>query len=300
MNIGQKLVLEIKAFFEPQSLVRLEFIRIFIPLAILGFLSSRLIHPSDWLSIEGFQIPNLGHSDWRQPFYIPPLPIMGAVGICILTPFSGLFTSLGLFTKISSGTFSFCLIYLALADRLAAFTVSKLGAVLILALFLTPAGNTFSLDALLNLKKISFPRESIRITWGNIRFFQILIVVLYMASGIAKIHGDWLTQNHVLWSHLHDSYQTATSYWIAHFLPYSSWTFLQYLVLIFEIGAPLFFFFPQTRIVALVIGLGMHLFIALAFGPVIWFGILMIFLLMGCFSPQNLLLNIMTLIFRKP
>jgi hypothetical protein len=56
-------------------------------------------------------------------------------------------------------------------------------------------------------------------------------------------------------------------------------------VLAFEALAPLWFLIPPARPVALVIGLGMHATIGLAFGPVIWFSLLMIFLLLTGFAP---------------
>ncbi|MDB5047762.1 MAG: hypothetical protein JWO30_833 [Fibrobacteres bacterium] len=278
----------VKAFFAPQPLVRLEFLRILIPLAILGFLSSRLSYPGEWLTDRGFQIPDLGHRDWRQPLYIPPLPLWGAITLCALTTLSGLLVSLGYRTRMALVAFALCLIYLALADRLAAFTVSKLGAVLAVALCFTPCGNAFGLDAwLANDKKGKNPSAHPlpAVTWGNVRFFQVLVALLYLASGLAKIHGDWFQVHDVLWTHVHDSYQTLTSYRVARALPYRVWPYLQYLVLAFETGAPLWFLLPWTRLPALWVGLGMHTFIGLCFGPVIWFALLMMVLLLGCFAP---------------
>lgn len=280
-----KLKAWLNCFFAPQPAIRLEFLRLFIPLAILLFLSSRLLHPADWLTNQGFQVPDLGHRDWRQPLYLAPLSLWVATLLCIVTTFSGLLVTLGFLTRLSSGIFAACLVYLTLADRMAAFTVSKLGAVLALALFLTPTGNAFSVDAWLRTKKTGLPSQKTTVSWGNVRFFQCLLLVMYFASGIAKIHGQWLENNHVLWTHLHDSYQTLCTYWIAKTLPYSAWTWLQYLVLTFESGALLWFILPYTRFYALIVGLGMHLFIGLCFGPVIWFALLMIILLIGCFAP---------------
>ncbi len=274
----------IDRFFAAQPALRLEFLRALIPLAILGFLSSRLMHPGEWLTQHGFQVPDLGHRDWRQPWYFPPPPLWGAIAICAVTAAAGLCVSAGFMTRLATGIFALCLLYLAMADRLAAFTVSKLGAVLAVALFLTPSGCAYGVDARRRFRKRGPGAEEPRVTWGNIRFFQALLVTLYMASGISKIHGDWLSNSHVLWTHLFDTYQTRASYWIARSLPYSAWPVLQYVVLAFETGAPLWFLLPFTRKSALWVGLGMHVFIGLAFGPVIWFALLMLVLLYGCFG----------------
>jgi len=286
----------LKTFFAPQPLARLAFLRILIPLAILGFLSSRLSQPAEWLTTKGFQVPDLGRPDWRQPIYIPPLPLWGAVLVCLATVVSGACLSIGFRTRAAAGAFAGCLVFLALSDRLAAFTVSKLGAVLALALLFTPSGDAWSLDAWRLRRLEGSAADSTdgsaagavppaATSWGNVRFFQVLLVVFYMASGLAKLRGDWLHEHHVLWSHLHDTYQTGASYLILKALPYSAWAVLQVLVLVFETGAPLWFALPLTRYPALWIGFGMHVFIGLCFGPVIWFALLMLILLAGCYAP---------------
>jgi hypothetical protein len=91
----------------------------------------------------------------------------------------------------------------------------------------------------------------------------------------------------VLWTHLHDTYQTEISYWLARVSPTWIWTPLQIAVLAFELLAPLWFSLKWTRPVALVFGLGMHFMIALMFGPVVWFGFLMMFLLIGTYMPDR-------------
>lgn len=109
--------------------------------------------------------------------------------------------------------------------------------------------------------------------------------------GIAKLRGDWLS-GPVLWTHVHDSYQTAVTYFFIRTFPKSAWQILQWATLAFEVGAPLWFAWRPTRTVALVAGLGMHAFIGLMFGPVIWFALLMSTLLVASFAPPSLLRRI--------
>ena len=109
---------------------------------------------------------------------------------------------------------------------------------------------------------------------------------MYSASGIAKARGDWLT-GQVLWTHLHDQYQTTAAWLIMRATPTWGWWFLQGLVLLFEVGAPLWFSLPWTRKPALVIGFGMHVMIGLMFGPVIWFALLMASMLVATFLPDR-------------
>jgi len=91
----------------------------------------------------------------------------------------------------------------------------------------------------------------------------------------------------VLWTHLHDQYQTAAAWLIMRATPAWGWWILQGLVLLFEVGAPLWFALPWTRKPALVIGLGMHAMIGLMFGPVVWFALLMASMLLAVFLPAE-------------
>jgi len=269
---------------EPQPIERLEVLRMLAPLATLGFLMSRFIHVQYWLTEIGFVVPEQVSGDYRQPLYIPPIPVWLAVVVSIATVVAGLATSIGFRTRISSGIFAALLAYLALADRLEAFTVNKLGTVLAIALFASPAGARYSIDALRDRGTRS-DSAPIQVSWGNVRFFQTLLIFIYFASGIAKIRGGWLKEPLALFSHLHDSYQTAFTYFMARTVPGFGWTLFQYVALIYEVGAPLWFMLRRTRQPALVLGLGMHAMIGIMFGPVIWFSLLMSVLLLSSFAP---------------
>src|SRR5439155_6034367 len=150
----------------PQPIERLEFVRMLAPLAVLAFLASRFVHVEHWLTAVGFVVPPRP-SDWRQPLYIPPIPVWLAVLVAMATIASGVATSLGFRTRVSSGVFAALLAYLALADRLEAFTVNKLGTVIALALFATPSGARYGLDARARGDKDDQPTF---VTWGNVRF----------------------------------------------------------------------------------------------------------------------------------
>jgi hypothetical protein len=89
-----------------------------------------------------------------------------------------------------------------------------------------------------------------------------------------------------LWTHLHDTYQTALTFALASVAPGWIWNALQGSVLAFEVFAPLWFSITRTRNYALVFALGMHVMIGLLFGPVIWFALLMITLLVAGYLPE--------------
>jgi uncharacterized membrane protein YphA (DoxX/SURF4 family) len=272
--------------WEPQPIVRIEALRVLLPLCILGFMSTRLIHAAAWIGDAGFQVPDTG-GDWRQPLYIPPLPAAAAWGVAGAMVVSGLSLAAGLLTRASAGVFALTLFFVALADRLSAFTVTKLGAVLALALFLSPCGTRFGVDAWrARRRQPERPRPTLA-SGPNVRFFQLLVVVLYVSSGVCKARGDWLATPFVLWTHLHDSYQTAVSHLLANALPPLAWTLLQGTTLAFEALAPLWFALAATRPYALAYGLAMHLMIGVMFGPVIWFSLLMCTLLAAGFLPDR-------------
>ena len=126
---------------------------------------------------------------------------------------------------------------------------------------------------------------------GVIRFFQIFLCAMYSGAGIAKLRGDWLNGD-VLWSHLHDDYQTAISWLLLRTVPGWAWQALQYLSLTFETAAPLWFALPWTRPIAVIAGLSMHALIGLMFGPVIWFALLMSTLLVVSYAPTRWLVRL--------
>jgi len=280
----------VAAVFGPRPIARLACVRILAPLAILGFMASRVHHADDWLSSAGFRVPALA-DDWRQPVSLPGIPVWAAWSVCVALVISGLATSLGLATRWASGVFAALLAYVALADRLAAFTVSKLAPVIALVLCLSPSAARYSVDAWRRHRRDPAAPRPALVSGGCVSFFQVFLPVFYLSSGLAKATGDWLSERHVLWTHLHDSYQTAVSWFLANHLPAWGWTAIQGAVLAFECGAPLWFAIRPVRPFALVFGVGMHLTIGLMFGPVIWFSLLMISLLVASYAPERWLVS---------
>jgi hypothetical protein len=273
----------------PVHVLRLEVIRIAAPLAILAFMSSRISYAEEWIGDAGFRVPDLGVVDYRQPLYLPSLPSWAAWALCIALIASGLSLAAGFKPRRAALIFAACAAFVALSDRLAAFSVSKLAPVVALALAASPCGARWSVDAWLAKKKnakLVLPKE---MASGSIRFFQVLLPVIYSASGISKARGDWVSHSYVLWTHLHDTYQTAFTVFLANLLPAGAWTLLQYVTLTFEAGAPLWFGIKRTRTIGLIVGVGMHTMIGLMFGPVRWFALLMITLLVGSFLPDRFL-----------
>ncbi|HUJ60802.1 MAG TPA: HTTM domain-containing protein [Kofleriaceae bacterium] len=287
-DLGELLDDQIQRAFAPQPIVRLEVVRIFSTLAILGFMSTRIIHADDWLSTAGFRIPDLAN-DYRQPAHFAALSPALAWSVAIALVIAGLMTAAGAFTRWSSGAFCLLCGYVALADRMSAFTVSKIAPVIALALCLSPSGTRWSIDAWRRRRRDPKWRPPTHVSGGCVRFFQIMLPVFYCSSGIQKAYGDWLHYPYVLFTHLHDSYQTPVSWFAANYFPTWSWTVMQAITLVFEALAPIWFALRWTRPYAFVWGLAMHAMIGLMFGPVAWFSLLMMSLLVASYAPATLL-----------
>jgi len=259
----------------PVPVLRLELVRFAAPLAILGFMSSRIAYADEWLGDGGFRVPDLGVADPRQPLYLPALPGWAAWWVAAAFIASGLAVSLGFHARRAAWVFASVAAYVALSDRLAAFSVSKMAPVVGVALALSPCGLRFGIDAWRQRRADPELRLPTHVVSGSVRFFQILIPTIYCASGIAKCRGDWLKEPFVLWSHLHGTYQTGVTILLANLLPAFAWTLFQVFTLVLETFAPLWFAWGRVRPVAVLAAASMHAMIGLMFGPVRYFAMLM-------------------------
>lgn len=249
--------------------MRLKAARVLIPLALLGFFSTRLPRVTEWIGSAGFQVPDLG-GHWAQPLYIPPLPDALAIAVALALTAALVCVALGKRVLIAGPVAVALLTFVALADRLAAFTVTKLAPVLILALVYAAWQKSRDIE-----------------DDDVVRFFQWFLAVFYMASGWCKYNGDWMEHSHLIWTHLHSSYETTLSYYVGLHTPEWAWELAQKATLAFELGAPVWFYFRKTRMLALAFGLAMHASIGLLFGPVIWFSLLMMTLLIVAWAPDS-------------
>jgi hypothetical protein len=273
----------------PVPTLRVELLRIGAPLAILGFMSERVAHADEWLGETGFRVPDLGGKSSAQPLFVPALPNGLAWAVAAILVVSGLLVAAGVRPKIAAAVFAVVLAFVGLSDRLAAFTVAKLSPTLALTIALSPCGRRWGVDAWLAHRKDPGAERETHLASGSVRFIQILLPVIYSASGIAKMRGDWITNPYVLWAQLHDSFQTDVTFFLANHLPKKAWIGFSALTLAFEVLAPLWFAFRRTRIVGLALGVGMHAMIGAMFGPVRYFALLMISLLVAAYTPASIL-----------
>lgn len=108
-----------------------------------------------------------------------------------------------------------------------------------------------------------------------LRVLQATLILQYAAAGLAKLEGDWLTGHDILWTQVQGVYRTEVAAWALRNLPLWAWAVQQHVSLAFEVGAPVLFLLPKLRPVALMLGIGFHLVIALMMKDLIFFSLQM-------------------------
>lgn len=148
-------------------------------------------------------------------------------------------------------------IYWLQVDPISSFTINRLFVIGWFVLALAPDSN---------------------IAWPT-RCLQLLLVTQYFASGLCKtLHGDWWGGEDVLWMQVQGIYMTDAAAWMVRTLPHVVWRVQQEIALWFELLAPLLFAWPRLRPVAFVVGLGLHVVVAVTMDQLIYFS-----LQMACF-----------------
>jgi hypothetical protein len=115
-------------------------------------------------------------------------------------------------------------------------------------------------------------------TWAT-RMLQLTVVGQYFASGLCKaINGDWWGGEDVLFMQIQGVYMTDAAAWLVRTLPHWAWRVQQELALWFELLAPILFAVRRLLPLAFVLGLGLHLMVAVTMDQLIYFS-----LQMACF-----------------
>jgi hypothetical protein len=92
-----------------------------------------------------------------------------------------------------------------------------------------------------------------------VRIIQVTIVLYYLGAGVAKVtYGHWLGDWDCLWSHAHGPDRTMLGAWMVRNLPAVAWSLFQAMILIFELGAPLWLGIPALRTAGLLLACLYH------------------------------------------
>ena len=148
-------------------------------------------------------------------------------------------------------------LYVSLVDPISAFTLNRLYIFTLLVLIVAPAGPTIA-------------------AWP-MRMLQWTLLTHYFASGLCKsIHGDWLKHQDVLWMQIQGLYMTDTAAWLVRTLPTWAFPLQQHLALGFELLAPVLLGVRRLRPLGFVLGIGLHLVVAVTMYQLIYFSLQMI------------------------
>ena len=219
----------------------------------------------EWLTAAGYHPPLALDAENG-----PQLPLLPEAAL----PFVGVFFFAALLAYIFGFARKFVVwillaaaIYTLFVDPISAFTINRLFVIGLIVLAVAPEPEP--------------PAEgepASQVAWPK-RMLQVTVVAQYFASGLCKtLNGDWWGGEDVLFVQVQGFYMTDVAAWLVRTLPHWTWTVQQELALWFELLAPLLFGVKRLRPLAFVLGLGLHLIVAVTMHQLIYFS-----LQMACF-----------------
>ncbi len=244
----KKIVAAVTHFFMRQAPVsRLRLFEIFFTLSFLVYMGRNLLNPLEWLTDYGFHPENVLHGPntmlevplmpvWAVPFFVSAILLSGVVVIAWPQRRRYAFAALVVLGY-----------YAESVDSASAYALNRLYVLGYFFLFLAPD------------YKGTPPRGPI----ASVQVFKCLLLTLYCGTGITKVYsGEWLQSSDLIWTHAQGHYCTELCAFALRNLPPMGWAFLQYSVLAFELGAPLWFMWNRTRPFAILFGISFHIGIA--------------------------------------
>ncbi|MFO7562114.1 MAG: HTTM domain-containing protein [Enhygromyxa sp.] len=218
-------------------------------------------HADEWLTAAGYH-PPLALDPINGP-QLPLLPVAALPFVGALFYASLLAYIFGFARKIVVWVLVAATTYALFVDPISSFTINRLFVIGLLILALAPDPK---------------PDQAPQPAWPT-RMLQLTVVGQYFASGLCKtINGDWWGGEDVLFMQIQGLYMTDAAAWMVRTLPHWAWRVQQEIALWFELLAPILFAFRRLRPLAFVLGLGLHLVIAVTMDQLIYFS-----LQMACF-----------------
>ncbi len=247
----------------PEDALRTRLFECLFTLTFLIWMGRCFVTWEDWLTTEGFhltktELNSMGYPDpWPlfQPWQVPlfALLIFGSGTLLLLNKWRR-FALIGLFAAA---------LYAQRVDYMAAFTLNKLYVGCFALMVLAPGPR----------------RDPLTGQWTQsvvlVRVLQCTLLLQYLAAGLAKVDGDWLKYDDVLWGHVQGVYRTEIAAWALRTLPKWTWTVQQHVALGFELLAPLLFMIRRLRPLAFIFGIGMHFIITVMMKDLFYFSLQM-------------------------
>lgn len=214
----------------------------------------------EWLTEEGFHLNAAELAAVGCPEPLPLLSAPGAVLLAVVICLSAAGLVLNRARRLALiGIFASAL-YTQGVDWMSASSISKLYVGVYGLLLLTPG---YVRDA---------TSGRLMISAVPVRLIQGTLILQYLAAGCAKaFKGDWLKYSDVLYTQVQGVFRTDFAAWCLRHLPKWSWTAMQWTTLLFELEAPVLFLVKKLRPIAFVVGIGLHLMIALMMKNLIFF-----------------------------
>ena len=219
-----------------------------------GWIETLYLEPKFHFSYYGF--------DWVKPLgeftYI----------LFIICGLSALFVSIGYRYRFSIITFFLSFTYIELMDKTTYLNHYYFISVLSFIMIFLPADKFFSVD---NIKRKNYYAKIPKWTIDSIK---ILISIVYIYAGLAKINSDWLLKAMPLKIWLPSKYDIPV---IGDYLLQQEW--VHYLMswsgMIYDLSIPFLLFYKKTRAFAFILVIIFHLFTAVLF-PIGMFPYIMI------------------------
>ena len=220
-----------------------------------GWIETLYVNPSFHFSYYGFE--------WVKP--IDEYTYL----IFILCFISSFFVAIGYRYKLSIILFFLSFTYIEMMDKTTYLNHYYFICILSFLMIFLPANVGYSLDSFFNKKYyLKIPR------W-NIDIIKILIAVVYLYSGVAKMNSDWLFQAMPLKIWLTSKYDLPI---IGESLMQKNWVhyFMSWGGMIYDLTIPFLLIEKRTRILGFALVVFFHVFTAVLF-PIGMFPYIMIF-----------------------
>ncbi len=252
--------------------------------SMLIYFAAWSLNAEEWLTDAGYHPPiELDSVNGPRIPLMPraALPIVGVVFFGSLLAYIFGFARRVTVWVILAGA-----IYALSVDPISAFTINRLFVIgwTILAIAPEPEQAQARPDAAAERASDGVGDASIpsgdgilmQVAWPT-RMLQVTLLAQYFGAGMCKaVNGDWWGGTDVLFLQVQGFYMTDAAAWMIRNFPHWTWTVQQELALWFELLAPVLLVLRRLRPVGFVLGIGLHLVVALTMHMLIYFSLQMI------------------------
>jgi hypothetical protein len=245
----------------PTDAIVLRTFRYVFLISLLLYLAAWWTHAGEWLSTAGFHV-DTADANPALPSPATPLP-PGFVPVLGAVLFGAILLALAdQWVRMSLAVTLGLVIYVTYVDLASAFTINILYIAGLAVLVVAPRSR---------IVRDGNQVMHVQSVWP-VRILQATLLILYFNCGLGKaVFGDWLKSPDVFFSQIQGPYRSGLACWLIANLPLRAWTAMQVVTLWFELFAPVLFMVRRFRPLALVIGIGLHLGIALTMHKLIYF-----------------------------